>query len=400
MLNPTRKPQAYLIVCLLFLAAVSLVTAGFAPPAAAQEAPAPPAIAAKGAMMVNADDGQVLYSLNPEQELPMASTTKMMTALIVIEDCKNLDAPVTASERAATIGESSIYLQAGETLTVRQMLNGMLIPSGNDAAIALAEFDAGSVEAFVDKMNKRAQELGMTHTHYVNPHGLDADGHYTCAADYIKLAEELMKHPEIREIVSRSEYHIPQGSNPEGRDLINNNHLMAKYPFINGIKTGYTDNAGQCIIISANKNGEHLILSYLGGPSLAQRDQDVMNLLGYGFDSYQQRTVIKAGEEYGSIDVPYQWGRKLSLAADTDLARQVYVKDQVETRLVLPDDLSLPIHKGDKVGLVEAYDGDKMLGSTYLVATEDVGSPGFFGRVSYYLSSFAHALTGFAGHLL
>jgi D-alanyl-D-alanine carboxypeptidase len=393
-----RKPLLFLIACLLGLTAMAAGAVAYAPRAAAQEAPAPPAIAARAAVLINADDGTVLYSLNPDERLAMASTTKMMTALLTIENCKDLSQKVTASERAATVGESSIYLTTGETLTVEEMLNGMLIPSGNDAATALAEFDAGSVEAFVDKMNKRAAELGMTNTHFANPHGLDDPDHYTSAADFAKLGTEVMKHPELREIVERPVFNIPQAGNPAGREIINNNHLLEQYPYINGIKTGFTDNAGQCIVISGNDNDVHLILSYLGGPSLSQRGTDVVNLLQFGFDSYQQRKLITAGQDYAAIDVPYDWGRQLKLVADADLTRQVYVKEEVDRRVVLPDDdLKLPVHKGDKVGLVEVYDGDQMLGSTYLVATEDVEAPGLIGRLGFYLSSFLHKLTGLIG---
>lgn len=251
----------------------------------------PPAIAAKAAVLMDADTGRILYSLNPDERMPMGSTTKMMTALIVVEDHvenhNDLNAKVTASERAARLGASpgysSIHLQEGESLTLAQMLNGMLIPSGDDAAVALAEYDAGSMPAFANKMNRKAQELGLTNTHYTNPIGLDDSGNnYTSALDNAKLGVEVMKHEEIRKIVDRYQYTIPGAQGP--RHLVNTNDLLSSVPYINGIKTGSTDNAGECIVISANKNGVHLIFSYLGGPSVAQRDQDVMNMLNYGFD--------------------------------------------------------------------------------------------------------------------
>jgi D-alanyl-D-alanine carboxypeptidase (penicillin-binding protein 5/6) len=243
-------------------------------------------------VLLNAQDGRVLYSLNPDERLPMASTTKMMTALIVVEDHvedhSDLKAKVTVGQRAAalsaTTGGSSINLQEGESLTLEQMLNGMLISSGNDAAVALAEYDAGSVKAFVGKMNQKAHTLGLTNTHYANPHGLDEKGHYTSAMDNAKLGTEVMKHGKIREIVDRYEYTIPGTQGP--RHLVNTNDLLDSVPCITGIKTGSTDDAGYCIVISASKNGVRLIFSYLGGPSLAQRDEDVMNMLAYGFAQY------------------------------------------------------------------------------------------------------------------
>lgn len=252
----------------------------------------PPAIAAKAAVLLNADDGRILYRLNADERLPMGSTTKMMTALIVVEDHvenhNDLNATVMASWRAAalnsTVGDSSINLQAGESLTLEQMLYGMLLPSGDDAAVALAEYDAGSVEAFANKMNQKAQELGLANTHYTNPHGLDDPDHYTSALDNAKLGVEVMKHEEIRKIVDTYQHAIPGVQGP--RYLVNTNDLLRTVPYINGIKTGSTPAAGECIVISANKRDVHLIFSYLGGPNSARRDRDVMTTLAYGFAQY------------------------------------------------------------------------------------------------------------------
>ncbi|MDO8737023.1 MAG: D-alanyl-D-alanine carboxypeptidase family protein [Thermoleophilia bacterium] len=378
------SPKNRLITAILFIVSLLLL---LTPIAAAQEAPVPPEVAAGSAVMINADTGQVLYSLNPDEPRAMASTTKMMTALLVMENCKDLNARVTASQRAAEVGEASIFLQAGESLTVREMLNGMLIQSGNDAATALAEYQGGTVEAFAGMMNKKAAELGMTNTHFTNPHGLDDPGHYTTATDFARLGRELMKYPEIREIVKRSEYTIPWPGQPWPRSLVNHNHMLDVYPFINGIKTGYTDAAGQCIVISASENGVNLIISYLGGPSLGQRDADVVNLARFGFASYTQKTVIARGAEYASAEVPFYYNKQLPLVAAEDLNRTCYVKDSVEKKVVLPDELQLPVHKGDKIGLIEVYENGKYLGSSYLLAAEDISEPGMGERVTYYVQS-------------
>ncbi len=375
--------RSFLLVFLLSL----LLLLFAAPLAQAEDGPAPPPVAAHSVVMLNADTGQVLYSQNPDDRLAMASTTKMMTALLIIENCKDLDAKVTTSQRAAEVGESSIFLQAGESLTVREMLNGMLIQSGNDAATALAEFEAGSVEAFAEQMNRKAAQLGMTNTHFTNPHGIDDPNHYTSAADFAKLGRELMKHKEICEIVKRPEYTIPSPGQPWPRSLVNHNHLLEQYPFINGIKTGYTDAAGQCIVISASENGVNLILAYMGGPSLGERDSDVVNLVRFGFDSYRRKAVVTQGTEYASVEVPYYYNKRLLLTADSDLNRVVYVKDNLEHKLVLPDELKLPIHKGDKIGLVEAYENGRLLGSSYLLATEDIGEPSMSERVTYFVQA-------------
>ncbi len=386
--------------CILFFAMMFCLGAALAlaPAAAAQQQP--PEIAAKAAVMINAADGRVIYSKNPDMQLPMASTTKMMTALLIIEDGHNMNDPVTCSKRCAEIGESSIYLKEGETLTVEQMLYGLLLPSGNDCAIALAEYDAGSVEAFVAKMNQRAAQLGLTNTHFVTPHGLDEPGHYTSARDFAKLGAILMTHQRIREVVKHSVATIPGYGQPNGRTLINTNHLLDKYPFIDGVKTGYTDNAQECIIISAEDHGNEFILSYLGGPSLAQRDEDVYNVLEYGFSTYTDRTVVSAGKQYAQLDIPYSRGGKLALVSASGIVKHIYAKDSIQERLVLPAPPTLPIRKGDKVGLVEAYDGNNLLGSAYLLATQDVPAPGFLDKIGYYLSSIAHVFGAISASLL
>lgn len=364
---------------------ITLLGLASSPVASAQEAP-PPLVSAPAAVMINADDGDILFSQNPDQRLPMASTTKMMTALLVIEGGHDLDARVTVSQRAAEVGESSVWLQAGESLTVREVLTGMLVQSGNDAAMALAEYDAGSVEAFVEKMNRRAAELGMDNTHFTNPHGLDDPEHYTSAADFARLGMEVMKHEELREIVRTPVATIPWPGQPYGRTLFNHNHLLEAYPFVNGIKTGYTDAAGQCIVVSASERGINLVVAYLGGASTAQRNQEVVDLLNYGFANYRETAIIVAGQEYTRIDVPYDTGRQLAMVADRELVRQMHLKDEVTYRLVLPEEPRLPVRKGDRMGIVEAYKGETRLGEAFLLATEDVEEPGLGSRVTYYLS--------------
>jgi D-alanyl-D-alanine carboxypeptidase (penicillin-binding protein 5/6) len=400
---PLRKLILRSLMGLLAIFAVAFLVAPIvaaqeagAPPAAASALtapvtpgpPAPPAIEAASAMLINADDGNILFSLNPDARLPMASTTKMMTALIIVEEhMDHMDEQVLCSQRAAEVGESSIWLTTGEKLSVQQMLMGTLIQSGNDAAMALAEYDAGSVESFVEKMNRRAAELGLTNTHFMNPHGLDEEGHYTSAADFARLGREVMKHSEIREIVKLTAAEVPWPGQPYQRQLINHNHLLDLDPAVNGIKTGYTDAAGQCIIISAGQDGTNLILAYLGGASIDRRNEDVINLLGFGFNSYRQERVVTAGSEYSSIDLPLYNDRQLALVADSDLEKKVYAGGEVDRRVVIPDEIRLPIHRGEKIGLVEAFEGSRYLGSTYLVATEDVPVPGFTTRITYYIKA-------------
>lgn len=374
------------VIVIVLMAAV-LVTALAAPPASAEEAPPPPQIGAKSALLINADNGQVLFSQNPDERLPMASTTKMMTALIIIEETDDLTIPVTISQQAVEVGESSIYLTAGEQMTVGDLLKGLLVQSGNDAATALAEFNAGSVGAFVDKMNARARELGMNDTHFVNPHGLDDPEHYTTASDYIILAQEFRKHEELMRIVACSEEWIPDHGVPDGRYLVNHNHLLDIYPVINGIKTGYTDAAGQCIIISAEDKGVHLLLAYLGASSYAQRNQEVIDLVAYGLSLYHEETVIEQGGDYAEVGIPYTRDRRLQLVAESGQVGPVFQDHQLEYKLIIPDEVVLPVRKGDRVGIVSAYEDGVFVGSSYLLAAEDIDDVGWSGKVSFYLES-------------
>jgi D-alanyl-D-alanine carboxypeptidase (penicillin-binding protein 5/6) len=294
---------------------------------------------------------------------------------------------VTISERAATVGESSVWLTAGEQLSVEELLMATLIQSGNDAATALAEFNAGSVEAFVGKMNKRAAELGMASTHFTNPHGLDDPEHYTTASDYIILAQEFRKHPKLMEIVNCSQETISNMGQPDARLLINHNHLLDLFPVINGIKTGFTDAAGQCIIISADNEGVNLLLAYLGADSYAQRDKEVIDLVNYGLSLYRNETVIEQGGVYSRVKIPYSNDGELRLVAEEGRTGQIYYEHEVEHRLIVPEEMVLPVKKGDKVGLVSAYEGGTFIGSTYLIATEDVPGVSWTGKVGYYFES-------------
>ena len=371
---------------------MAILGVAIVPMAHAQVETAAPEITARSVYMINADNGEVIYSKNPDDSSAMASTTKMMTALLVMENCPDLDSPVTISKRAVEVGESSVWLQEGETLTVRELLYGLLVQSGNDAAVALAEYQGGSVETFVEMMNQRAAELGLEQTHFTNPHGLDDPEHYSSARDLVVLGGELMKYPEIRKIVATTEMTIPWAGHPYGRTLVNHNHLLWQTPAVTGIKTGFTDEAGQCIVVSASDKGINLLVAYMGGQSLAQRDQEVMALLQYAFDSYRQQKVITKGKEYADIDIPFRRGEAMALVSDGDLVKQVYIRDEIEYRVVLPDEMNLPVYQGDKVGLVEAYEGDVYLGNAYLLATQDVLKPGWLGRINYLLDSVYHFL--------
>ena len=247
---------------------------------------APPAIHAQAAILEDMSTGQVLYSQNADAERPMASTTKIMTALLVLNTL-SLDRVVTVSARAAKVGEQSLGLKAGDRLTVRQLLYGTLVYSANDAAFALAEACSGSMESFVKKMNQKAAQLGLSNTHYVNPDGLDAPGHYSSARDLAALARYAMKNAEFRKIVGTVSYSIALPGRSTPFVFRNVNKLLGTVSWVTGIKTGSTDGAGVCLVSSGTQNGRSVVSVVLGETASTPTWSDSKALLEYGFELEQ-----------------------------------------------------------------------------------------------------------------
>ena len=246
-------------------------------------------------LLMDADTGKILYSKNAFEKHYPASTTKMMTAILTLENCE-LDDIVTISHNAIfsiPVGYSHANLQEGERLTVEQLLNVLLIPSANDAAIALAEHIAGSEEAFVDMMNNKAKELGCTNTHFVNPNGIHNEDHYSTAYDLALIGKYAMQFDEIMKIATINQYTLPKTNkyDKENRIFNTTNGLIDSdneyyYPNATGIKTGYTDKSGYCIVTTAEKDGVTLLLSVLGSENLEERYEDCIKLFDYGFENY------------------------------------------------------------------------------------------------------------------
>lgn len=255
------------------------------PTATHQPPPPAPSIDAAASILVNASDGDVLFTQNVDAELPMASTTKIMTALLALQYGK-LDQQITIGSDAVAAGagvNSHMGLSKGETLSLLDLLYGMLLPSGDDAAVAIADGISGSQQAFVQLMNARAQALGLTHTHYANPNGLDAPGHYTSASDLVKLAEIAMRNRVFATIVATQNYNIPATDQHKSYPLPNTNELLGTYDGAEGIKTGSTDNAGECLVFAALRNDAELFGVVLGAPDDATRYSDARALLDWGY---------------------------------------------------------------------------------------------------------------------
>lgn len=330
-------------------------------------APPPPKITAQAAILVDEQTGAVFYSRNADEELPMASTTKMMTALLVLESL-DLDQKVKVPAAAIGVPGSTAGLRRGETLTVRQLLYALLVASGNDAAITLAIATKGSVEAFVGAMNEKAKLLGLKHTHFVNPNGLHHERHYSSARDLAHLARQVMADPVFREIVATKEYDLGGG-----RLLKNSNSLLGVRPWINGIKTGSTPYAGYCLVASGTRDGLTLISVILGAADEETRSTETLALLEYGFALCPLTSLVDRGAVVTELPVTDVLARKVRLVTDAPFARRVLGPEPVKARVVLNGQVELPVAAGQTLGELQFKQGDRELGSVGLIAAWSVG---------------------------
>jgi D-alanyl-D-alanine carboxypeptidase (penicillin-binding protein 5/6) len=261
---------------------------------------APPAITAHAAVVIDAGTGRVLYDLHAHDRLPPASTTKIMTAILAIER-GDLGRTVVSDVDARTLTGSSVMgLRPGVAITVQDLLYGLMLPSGNDAAIELAKSTDGGEQAFVDHMNQKAQELGLTDTHFVNPHGLDNPGHYSSAFDLAALARYGMNNPQFAQLVATRDYHLAP---PSDYGLHNGNSLLQRYPGADGVKIGWTEDAGWTLVGSAEHDGHRLIATVLNSKD---RDADAAALLDWSFQSYhwlqlspQTEATLRLAQRFG-----------------------------------------------------------------------------------------------------
>jgi len=370
-LEAVRKQLLAVAVALL---AVLLVAA------AATAAPAPP-VQARAVLVADGRTGDVLYELNADRRMAMASITKLMTAIVTLERARPGDV-VTVSPRAVAPGGSSILLQAGEELRVRELLAAALIQSANDSAFALAaEVGDGSIRRFVGLMNAEAAELGLSDTHYVRPDGLDRPGHYSTARDTFELAQLAMQRPLVRKLVRKRTAHIA----PD-RQLTSWNDLLWTYPGLIGVKTGHTDRAGWAEVAAAKRGPTTLYAVILGSPARQRRNADLAKLLDWGFDQYVSYPVLRAGERYATAAVPFAEGERLDLVAAAGASELVRLGDgsSFVERVIAPEMVDLPVQKGQKLGEVVVMEGDREVARTDLVAAWDLPEPPLEERVRWY----------------
>lgn len=330
----------------------------------------------KSAYLTDYLTGTVLYAKNEQERLPIASVTKIMTSLLVFEALEagkiSYEEMVTVSDHAASMGGSQVYLEPGEQMSVRDLMKAMMISSANDATVALAEHLAGSVETFVGMMNNRAAALGMENTAFKNPHGLDEEGHYSCAKDVAVMTRELLSHKGVTDFTTVWMDTIRDGA----FGLSNTNKLIRYYSGATGMKTGFTNAAGFCLSGTAMRDGLHLIAVVLGGESSNERFGTVKKMLDYGFANYSVFTP----EHLKVEDIFVPGGTDNYLSADytpPSMLTEKGVGGEITQRISVFEDISAPVAKGDKVGRVDIYRDGSLIATADLLATEDIQRIGF-----------------------
>jgi len=363
------------IVCLLLALSV------LAPPlscSAWAEAPALP-IAAPSAILMEKETGTVLYEKKADEPGFPASVTKIMTMLLIIEAMESgafsPDDTVTASARAASFGGSCVYLEAGERMSVRDMLKCIAVVSANDCAVAMAEYLCGSEEAFVKKMNERAKELGLTHTHFSNCTGLFDDGeHYTTARDVALMSRELIRHEAVKEYTTIWMDSIRDGS----FELANTNKLVYWYPGCTGLKTGYTSTARYCLSATAERGGVEYIAVVMHGETADSRNRDAETLLSYAFANFR---LLPLTDSAPLPALPVELGKKrfVPLCYEGPAFRLVPKGGEASYSLSLPSSAAAPVKKSRQLGKLSVTVGGEQIAEVPVCAAEDVPRIGFGG---------------------
>ncbi len=306
----------------------------------------------KSAILIEESTGDVLYESNSDERVPIASVTKVMTMLLIMEAVDDgkitLDDMVTVSENAMSYGGSTMFLEAGEQLTVNDMMKGIAVASANDGCVAMAEHLAGSESAFVDMMNAKAKELGMENTHFMNTNGLDEDDHYSSARDVAIMSRELIKHKTIFNYTS-----IWMDTLRGGKfQLANTNKLIRFYEGANGLKTGSTSKALCCLSAAAKRNDMQLIAVVLGAPTSSERFSSAKSLLDYGFANYAVNTQVTAGDEISKVHVEKGLENEVSaIAADTySTLVEKGQEDDITKEILIDETVNAPVKAGDKIG--------------------------------------------------
>lgn len=337
---------------------------------------------ARNGILVEVSTGEILYEKNKDERVAVASLTKMMVQMLLLEKIEDGSIKwtdvVTASKNASGMGGTQIWLATGEKMSVRDLFKGMSIVSANDATVALAEYVAGSEEKFVELMNKKAKELGLKNTVYKNVTGLDEDGHVSSAYDLSIIARELMKHEQIFEFTSSYEDYIRENT-PNKYWLVNTNKLVRFYEGTDGLKTGFTDNAGYSMAVTTKRDGMRLLAIVLGEKEGKVRNSETMELLDFGFQNYKVDTLKKKGDVVTYLDLD-KANKKVPVVLKNDLtvlSRKTDKSLEYDFKINLSDN-NLPIKSNSVVGKIRLVNNNKTVKSEDLIITEDIYKVGYF----------------------
>ena len=342
---------------------------------------------AKSCILMEESSGQILYEENADERLPIASVTKIMTMLLIMEQIESgalsYDTMIPVSENAMSYGGSTMFLEAGEQLSVNDMLKGIAVASANDGCVAMAEYIAGSETAFVDMMNKKAQELGMTNTHFMNTNGLDEENHYSSARDVALMSRALIGHKDIFNYTSIWTDELRGGK----FQLANTNKLIRFYTGANGLKTGSTSQALCCLSATALRDNMQLIAVVLGSPTSAKRFSSAKALLDYGFANYSVKVLTQEGEEI--IDAQVEKGsaetvKGVAGAGFSELCKKS-AAGECERIIEMDENIKAPVYKGDRIGTMKFVRGDSEVGSVDIVSADTVEKMGIGGIMEEFL---------------
>ncbi|MGM8211670.1 D-alanyl-D-alanine carboxypeptidase family protein [Virgibacillus sp. W0430] len=339
---------------------------------------------AKSAILIEQDTGKILYDKNANDKLPPASMTKIMTLLLIMEELHKgdlkLEEQIRISERASSMGGSQIFLETGEEMSVENLLKGIAIASGNDASVALAERIAGSEESFVKMMNKKAEMLGLKHTRFTNSSGLPAENQYSTSHDMAIIAKELLKYEHVTQYTSIYEDYLRKGKENEFW-LVNTNKLVRFYPGVDGLKTGFTNEAKYCLTATAKKDGMRVIAVVMGAKTAKERNALVSKMLDYAFNQFATKKIMDKNEAVTQLKL-LKSDQHIIDVVTSDSISTLYKKGKepknITTSIRMKDQITLPLKKGDQVGVLQVKNNDTILSETALVVNEDIKSASYF----------------------
>ena len=351
---------------------------------------------AKSAIMIEASTGEILFQKNKDEKLAPASMTKMMSMLLIMEEIENgnlkWNEMITTSEKASSMGGSQIFLKVGEKMTVEDLLKGVAIASGNDAVVALAERVSGSEEQFVKRMNVRAKDLGLKNTNFINATGLTADNHYSSAYDMSLIAKELVKHEKILEFTSTYEDYLRKDTKSPFW-LVNTNRLVRFKEGVDGLKTGFTDEAGYCLTATMKKDNMRLITVVMKEENTSKRSADTTKMLDYGFNIYMVQTIL---DEKTTIE-------KKKVELGKTLTAEIVPKENITILNKKSDDkknityktninkIIAPVKKGDKVGTIDIIEDNNIISTIDATVKEDISKANI---LTIYLRNLKEIISG------